>query len=229
MKMYSNISSTASLIGDSTRISILTALTDGRALTAGELASIAGVTPQAASSHLTKLLEGSLISVETQGRHRYYKLASPEVIQAIEAIAIISPPIKVRSLRQSSHKKALEYARTCYNHLAGRFGVALTQALIELDYLHDLGEVYEITNKGKEWMTTFGIDFEKINLNAIPHHIDWTERKHHLAGPLAANMMDRLFELNWISKSSIRRSIQITQTGRENILQMFGFDPECLQ
>lgn len=225
MKMYSNISSTASLIGDSTRISILTALTDGRALTAGELASIAGVTPQTASSHLTKLLEGSLISVETQGRHRYYKLASPEVIQAIEAIAIISPPIKVRSLRQSSHKKALEYARTCYNHLAGRFGVALTEALIELDYLHDLGEVYEITNKGKEWLTTFGIDFEKINLNAIPHHIDWTERKHHLAGPLATNMMDRLFEL----KGSIRRSIQITQTGRENILQMFGFDPECLQ
>ena len=230
MTMYSNISSTAALIGEPTRITILTALTDGKALTAGELASLAGVSPQTASAHLTKLVEGKLISVEVQGRHRYYKITGPEVANAIEAIAIVSQPLKVRSLRQSSHKKALEYARTCYSHLAGKFGVALTEALIELEYLHDLGEFYQLTDKGKQWLSKFGINHlpKNVNFDNVPHHIDWTERKYHIAGPLALAIMNRLHDLNWIEKGAIRRSIQITEIGRSQIISEFGFDPTTL-
>jgi DNA-binding transcriptional ArsR family regulator len=230
MTMYSNIASTATLIGDSTRMAILTALTDGKALTAGELAYVAKVTPQTASAHLGKLVEGALITVEVQGRHRYYKLTGPEVVDAIEAIAVISPPVEVRSLRQSSQKKALEYARTCYNHLAGKFGVALTEALLEMDYLRLGGKCYLATEKGKKWSDSFGIyiDPNKLNLEAIQHHLDWTERKHHLAGPLALAIMNRLHELNWIKNGSIPRSIQITDFGRRKIVDEFGFDPTIL-
>jgi DNA-binding transcriptional ArsR family regulator len=228
--MYSNISSIASLIGDPTRTIILTALIDGQALTAGELATIAKVTPQTASAHLTKLVEGSLISVEAQGRYRYYKLAGPEVAHVIEALAIVSPPVKVQSLRQSSHKRALEYARTCYDHLAGKLGVALTEALIELGYLRDLEEVYQVTDKGKQWLREFGIHPipKKVNLEAVPHHIDWTVRKHHLAGPLSLLITQRLIDLGWIERGSIRRSIQVTNLGRSAILNEYKFDPTSL-
>lgn len=230
MTIYSNISSTASLIGDPTRTTILTALTNGQALTAGELATLAKVTPQTASAHLTKLVEGSLVTVEVQGRHRYYKLAGPEVAHVIEAIAVLSPPVKVRSLRQSSHKKALEYARTCYDHLAGKLGVALTEALIELGYLRDLGEVYQVTDKGKQWLREFGIHPlpKKVNPEAVPHHIDWTVRKHHLAGPLALSITQRLIDLGWIERGAIHRSIQVTNLGRSAIRNEFIFDPTSL-
>jgi DNA-binding transcriptional ArsR family regulator len=230
MTLYSNISFTASLIGDPTRTAILTALTDGRALTAGELASLAGVSPQTASAHLAKLVDGELISVVVQGRHRYYKIAGPEVANAIEAIALVSPPVKVRSLRQSSHKKALEYARTCYNHLAGKFGVALTESLIELGYLLDLRGFYQVTDKGKQWLHECGIHPipKKVDLENVQHHIDWTERKHHLAGPLALEIMNRLLDLKWIDKGPIRRSIQITEVGHSKIINEFGFDPTNL-
>jgi len=230
MGMYSNISSTASLIGDPTRTSILVALADGRALPAGELATLAKVSPQTASAHLTKLVEGKLVTVETQGRYRYYRLANAEVADAIEAIATISPPLKIRSLRESSHKKALDFARTCYGHIAGKFGVALTQSLIELGYLHDLEGVYQVTDKGKRWLLDFSIESlpQKVNLNAIPQHIDWTVRKHHMAGPLALAITRRLLDLGWIEQGSIRRSIRITEKGRQKIFKEFGIDTNSL-
>ncbi|MFC7391475.1 ArsR/SmtB family transcription factor [Scopulibacillus cellulosilyticus] len=230
MEMYSGISETASLMGDPTRLSILMSLADGRALTAGELAKIAKVTPQTASAHLTKLVQGSLITVETQGRHRYYSLASHEVAYAIEAVAVISPPLEVRSLSESSHKKALSFARTCYGHIAGELGVALTDAMLKLGYFRDFGKVYKVTEKGKQWLQKFGIDPlpEKINLNAVPHHIDWTVRRHHIAGPLALAITERLIDLGWIQRGSIRRSIRMTELGHSKILEEFGIDSTSL-
>ncbi|MBM7646215.1 DNA-binding transcriptional ArsR family regulator [Scopulibacillus daqui] len=231
MEMYSGISDTASLIGDPTRLSILISLADGRALTASELAKMAKVTPQTASAHLSKLVQGSLITVETQGRHRYYSLASQEVAHAIEAVAAISPPLQVRSLRESSRKKALSFARTCYGHLAGKLGVALTNALLKHGYFRDLGEVYEVTGEGKQWLRQFGIDPlpKNIDFNAVPHHIDWTVRKHHIAGPLALAITERLFELGWIKRGSIQRSVQITEIGHTKMLETFGIDTDALQ
>lgn len=230
MTIYSNISSTASLIGDPTRTTILTALMDGQALTAGELASISRVSPQTASAHLKKLVEGSLIHMEVQGRHRYYRLAGPEVAHVIEAIAIVSPPVNVQSLRQSSHKKALDYARTCYGHLAGKLGVELTEAIIDLGYLRDLGEVYQVTDKGKQWLREFGIHPlpKTVNLEAVPHHIDWTVRKYHLGGPFALAITRRLIDLGWIESGAIRRSIQVTNLGCSSLRNEFGFNPTSL-
>ncbi|TCP29725.1 DNA-binding transcriptional ArsR family regulator [Scopulibacillus darangshiensis] len=231
MTMYSNISTTAALIGDATRTGILMALADGKALTAGELAHIASVSPQTASSHLNKLMEGGLIKVEVQGRHRYFKLSGPEVARAIEAIAIASPPLKVRSLRQSSEKKALEYARTCYGHLAGKLGVATTDALIACGYFRDIGDVYQLTDRGQEWLIDFGVQPflpKKIDFNAIPQHLDWTERRHHIGGPLALAITRRLHDLGWIEDGPIRRSIKLTRVGRACMQDEFGIDTDQL-
>ncbi|MBB6730563.1 ArsR/SmtB family transcription factor [Cohnella zeiphila] len=227
MTMFSPISRSASLIGDPTRTAILVALIDGRALTAGELARMAGVSPQTASAHLKKLTEGALIRSEEQGRHRYYTLAGPEVARAIEAIAAVSPPPQVRSLRQSNHSKALERARTCYDHLAGELGVALTEAMLRMEYLCEREGGYRVTDRGKIWLQRFGIRSlpPKANLDEVPHHIDWTVRKYHLAGPLAVVMMRRLFELEWIEKGLVPRSVRLTDRGRTAFREEFGLDP----
>src|SRR3954451_16482961 len=125
----SDIASVAALFADRTRAAMLTALLDGRPLAAGELARAAGVTAQTASSHLARLLDGGLVTVLKQGRHRYYELTGPDVAEAIEALGRIGPPIQVRRLRQSRAAQALQAARTCYDHLAGRAGVELFAAL----------------------------------------------------------------------------------------------------
>lgn len=127
----SDIAPIAALMADRARAAMLTALLDGRPLSAGELAKIGGVTAQTASGHLGKLLDGGLVTVVRQGRHRYYRLSGTEVAQVIEALSRISPPVKVRSLRQSREARALQLARTCYDHLAGRAGVALFEALVD--------------------------------------------------------------------------------------------------
>lgn len=226
MKMYENISGTASLFADPTRASILMALADGRALPAGELATIAGVSPQTASAHLGKLAEGGLIAVERQGRHRYYRLAGPEVAEAIEAIAIVAPPVRVRSLRESSHKKALDHARTCYGHLAGKVSVAFADALVAKGYFEEVKAGYGITDKGRKWLEEFGVQTagKKIDWNAIPYHIDWTVRKRHIAGPLAVAITNRLLEIGWIERGRIRRSLQITEKGRSGFRDDFGMN-----
>lgn len=148
MTIYSNITTIASLIGDSTRTTILMALFDGKALPAGELARLANVSPQTASNHLVKLVEGGLVTVEAWSRHRYYRLASPDVAKVLEAIASIAPPAPVRSLRKSDQAKALRFARTCYDHIAGDLGVGLTRALVNKGYLEEVGEGYLLTATG---------------------------------------------------------------------------------
>jgi DNA-binding transcriptional ArsR family regulator len=227
MTMYSPIAKSASLIGDPTRTAILMALIEGKALTAGELARVAGVSPQTASAHLKKLTEGELIRSEDQGRHRYYTLAGPEVARAIEAIAAVSPPPQVRSLRQSNHSKALGRARTCYDHLAGELGVAITEALLRMEYLREREGGYRVTDRGRDWLHRFGIRSlsPKANLDEVPHHIDWTVRKHHLAGPLAVALMKRLFELGWIEKGLVPRSVRLTDRGRTAFCVEFELDP----
>ncbi|ASK64186.1 transcriptional regulator [Virgibacillus phasianinus] len=226
MSVYSNVSVTASLISHPTRMAMLIALSDGRVLSAGDLASTAGVSPQTASGHLSKLMQGSLITVEKSGKHRYYKLSGPNVAEAVEAIAVISPPPQVKSLRESNDKKALYSGRTCYGHLAGNLGVKLTEALIKLDYVKVLEKRYQLTKSGNEWIRDFKVVLSrKVDYEAIPYHIDWTARKHHIAGPLALAITKRLLDLGWIEEGSTHRSIQVTEMGRSEILKEFGFDP----
>ncbi|HLR65550.1 MAG TPA: winged helix-turn-helix domain-containing protein [Virgibacillus sp.] len=221
-----NISFDGTRIEHPARIAMLMALTDGRSLPVSDLADIAGVTHQTARAHVTTLVEGFVLTVENPGRHRYYKLSSPQVKEAVHAIAKSSPSIQVHPLRESNDKKALYAARTCYGHLAGKLGLKLTESLIKLGYVEDLEDKYRLTEKGKQWIYDFkAIPPQKVNEHSIPYHIDWTERKHHIAGPFALAITKRLLDLGWIQEGSIRRSIQVTEIGRFEIWNEFGFDP----
>ncbi|MED4728272.1 winged helix-turn-helix domain-containing protein [Aneurinibacillus migulanus] len=165
MDAYKNISSIAELIGAPVRTAILIALSNGNALPAGELAYIAKVKPQTASAHLSKLVNGGLLTVETQGRHRYYRIPTNDVVRVIEAIAVLTPKIQIRSLRESDELKVLRYARTCYDHLAGRLGVELTRVFEEEGYIEPLDQDYNITSKGIRKFENLGIDTKNFNRN----------------------------------------------------------------
>ncbi len=225
MVLHSGITAVAALIGDPARTAILMALGDGGSLPAGELARLAHISPQTASSHLTKLVEGGLLVVVAQGRHRYYQFAGPEIAQVLETIgAVKSPPDKVHSLRESVQANALRFARTCYGHLAGKLGVNFTQAMVKKGFFEDLGQYYQLTDQGREWLEEFRLTLLPPNsFNVpIPHHIDWTERQHHISGPLALAITKRLRELEWITSGPVRRSLQVTEWGKEQFLQKLG-------
>ncbi|MDQ0494054.1 DNA-binding transcriptional ArsR family regulator [Paenibacillus brasilensis] len=226
MNMYKNIASIAALFGDPTRTTILASLVDGRPLTAGELAYIAEVSPQTASAHLTKLVKGGLIVMEPQGRHRYYRLASSKVAEVMEEMASLTTPAPTRSLRESDQAKALRFARTCYEHLAGELGVAITNALLKKEYIQESDEKYRLTALGEKWLIEFGVKIDGLNRLAcsIPRHIDWTERHYHIGGPIAVGITRRLIELGFISRGPARRSILITEAGRIQIQREFDLE-----
>ncbi|MGQ8870995.1 ArsR/SmtB family transcription factor [Paenibacillus sp. TSA_86.1] len=224
MNAYPNITIIASLIADTSRSVFLSALLDGRALPAGELAYMAGVSPQTASNHLAKLVAGGLLEVEQQGRHRYYRLAGQEIADLIEKMASIAPPVQIRSLRQSNQLRQLSYARTCYNHLAGRLGTSLCEALLKKGYLvepkGEQGKDYLITEKGSQWFNEFGIKFQLKNgsRRAIARKcLDWSERRYHLSGVLGEQFVYRLLELNWIRQKAGSRSVELTEAGKSGL------------
>ncbi len=233
VQLYGNdIAPAAALMADPTRAAILLALLPGRPLAAGELARLAGVGAATASFHLAKLLDGGLVAVARQGRHRYYQLADHEVAAALEAIALISPGVPARSLRQSREAQALAEARTCYDHLAGRAGVDLLDALVRHELLEraqtPVGSripCYEVTEAGREKFRTFGINIEEVR-RARRHFagecIDWTQRRGHLNGALAAAITARLFALGWIKRGNQRRSVRVTEAGADGMAATFG-------
>ena len=185
---------------------MLRALLSDRPLAAGELARLAGVSAATASFHLAKLLEGNMIEVARQGRHRYYRLAGQEVAAAIEAIGLISPALPVRTLRQSREAAALAEARTCYDHLAGRAGVKLLDTLLGQGLLaRDPARTrFAVTGAGARTLASFGINISEVRRSRrhfAGECIDWTQRRGHLNGALAAAITTRLFELEWIARA----------------------------
>jgi DNA-binding transcriptional ArsR family regulator len=232
-----DIASAAALMADPTRAAILRALLPDRPLAAGELARMAGVSAATASFHLAKLLEGGMITVIRQGRHRYYRLAGHEVAAAIEALGLISPALPVRTLRQSREAAALAEARTCYDHLAGRAGVELLAGLLRLGWLEeksgrtDQGDTsavrFEITGAGAKALGSFGLDMLQIRRSRRHFAgtcIDWTQRRGHLNGALAAAITTRLFDLGWIERGLRRRSVRVTPAGIEGLGCTFGVE-----
>ena len=207
---------------------MLGALMDGEALPSGELARRARVSPQTASSHLAKLLEGGLLVVERHGRHRYYRLANAEVALAVEALTPLAPPAWSRSWRESREEKALRFARTCYDHLAGELGVGITRKLLELGFLEEDGRDYHLTGKGNEWFLGFGVDPEEVRRRRrafARRCLDWSEHRHHIAGSLGAALTTRLFELGWterIPDGTSRRAVLLTKTGRTGLIEELG-------
>ncbi|MBV9231958.1 MAG: winged helix-turn-helix transcriptional regulator [Chloroflexi bacterium] len=220
-----NIVAVASLLADSTRAGIILALSDGRAFPAGELARRIRVAPSTASAHLSKLVEAKLITVEKQGRHRYFRLTDPAIMQVIESLAVLAPAAPVHSLRESEVGGAVRSARMCYNHLAGKLGVALAQAMVDKGIFVSSDDGYLVTDCGREWFDEFGLDgivLKKREPLFVPHHIDWSERRHHVAGALGAALARRLFDLGWIKRIPSSRAVRLTEEGQEELLKEFG-------
>jgi DNA-binding transcriptional ArsR family regulator len=219
-RFETDLSSVAALMGEPARAAMLCALMDGVSLPAGELAELAGVSPQTASTHLQKLLEGELVAVESHGRHRYYRLSNPEVAAALEALMVIAPQPRKRA----SKDEALCFARTCYDHLAGWTGVELTRALTSSGCLERDAMQFNLTPTGWARLEAFGLDVETLALqrNFAKACLDWTERKPHLGGALGRALTARFFELNWIVRLPTSRSLRITQAGHVGLEKTFG-------
>jgi len=238
-----DIARAAALIADPSRARILKALSDGRSLSASLLAEEAGVTPQTVSAHLTKLVDGQLITVERFGRQRNYRLTGPEVTEALEALAVIAPPLKVSSLRESNRANALRRSRTCYDHLAGALGVALMRAMLDdgvlsghdggydpdeavrdrpAAYGHDLE--YRITERGARRLAEYGVDIDQFphRRAVIRYCVDWSERQHHLSGALGAAITARMFALDWLRYGVSPRVVHLTDAGAEGLQRTFG-------
>ena len=220
-----NIVEVASLIGDASRASMLMCLLGGKSLPANELARAARITPQTASSHLAKMVEGGLLVHESYGRHRYYRLANSEVGQALEALNAIAPQKPVRSLRESDESRALHFARTCYDHLAGEVGVAWTDKMLQLVLLKEQERDFVLTAEGEQWFGDFGIDLDGIRggrRHFARKCLDWSERRYHMAGALGAAVTSRLFDLGWIERILGGRAIRVTDRGFRGLEDKFG-------
>jgi DNA-binding transcriptional ArsR family regulator len=225
MKESVQISEVAALVGDPARANMLSALMDGRALTAGELAYAAGVSPQTTSGHLAKLTEARLLVPQKQGRHRYYRLATPAVgrmIEGIVAVAVDGPP---RHSPPGKFDAALRNARTCYDHFAGRLGVGLADALVARGHVMLGDDGGEVTESGVDFLSGFGIDLAAARQRKRAFCrpcLDWTERRPHLAGAVGAALASRCFDMRWFERMRDSRALVITPAGRRGLAEVFG-------
>jgi DNA-binding transcriptional ArsR family regulator len=224
----SGFSGTAFLLADPARAVMLTALLDGRALPAGELAYVARVTAQTASSHLAKLLAGGLVVLEIEGRHRYYRLAGSHVAEALAHLAAIRPQTQIRHRALSPEVQRLRFCRSCYDHLAGRVGVALARALEEREYLRPMeNKALEVTAAGSEWLARLGVDLRGIKPSRgglARQCLDWTERQHHVAGPLGVELMAVLCAAGWLRRGRETRAVEVLPKGRRELRAQLGVD-----
>ncbi|MGO4704305.1 ArsR/SmtB family transcription factor [Microvirga sp. 2MCAF38] len=219
----------AASIGDVSRANILSALMDGRALTASELAWHANVSAQTASGHLAKLVETSLLAVEKQGRHRYYRLATPEVAHAIEALMAVASTGPKRYRPVGPKDEALRNARTCYDHLAGRLGTAITEALTAKKYVVLSESAGALTDEGHRFLCDIGIDLApgQDHKRALCRTcLDWSERRPHLAGHLGAALCTHMFEQGWVERIKDSRALTVTSVGRNGLKEFFDIEEQ---
>jgi DNA-binding transcriptional ArsR family regulator len=226
--------SVAALAGDPARAGMLHALMDGRALTASELASVAGITPQTASSHLARMAEIGLLSVAKQGRHRYHRLSSPAVAQMMESIMQVASGLEAtrRPVVVGPRDEALRAARTCYDHLAGELGVALADALVAGGFLQLAADAGVVTEAGVDLFAKLGVAIDGASTGAGKHRkrvfcrpcLDWSERKPHIAGAVGAALCAHSFAKGWIRRINGTRAVAITQEGRRTLRESFGLE-----
>ncbi|PJN54452.1 hypothetical protein PAEVO_11730 [Paenibacillus sp. GM2FR] len=229
MNANPNVAQVASLVSDASRAAILTVLLDGRYHPASELAYMAKIKPQTASFHLSKMVAANLVTVEEQGRHRYYGIRNQEVAQILETLLSITPPVEIRSLNQATEHEAIRQARTCYDHLAGSLGIQLTNSLLNAGVISDTENQFTVTEKGEVFFKAFQIDLEQVKRKrrSFTHRcLDWSERRHHLAGALGHALLERLLELNWIQRLPRTRAITITPEGKKGLKETFQIDME---
>jgi DNA-binding transcriptional ArsR family regulator len=239
-----DIAAVAEVLADRSRCRMLHALTDGRALPASRLAAEAGIAASTSSAHLSRLVSAGMLVVEPHGRHRYYRLAGQHVAQLLEAIAQVAPPLPVRSLREGTNAEALRRARTCYDHLAGRLGVALMDAMLrngtleggdgrfdasraDRDRLSSPGwdVSYELTDSGRALLKDIGIDCSAAGKRPFVRYcVDWSEQRHHLAGALGSRVLNRFSDLGWIERRRSSRAVNITAAGIRGLESAVGLD-----
>jgi DNA-binding transcriptional ArsR family regulator len=220
----SQLAAIGALLANDTRAGILTVLMDGRAHTGGELARHLGVSPSTASEHLSKLLDAGLVSIEAQGRHRYFRLAGLEIAQLLETIGAAStPPLPTPASRAPA---ALTFARTCYDHLAGELAVHIYDQLTAEGHLVDVDHHLQLTGSGVRLLKDIGVNVDSIKTGRRPtvrKCLDWTERRHHLAGATGAALLQLLLERGWATRGRQPRSIRITQAGKAAIAAHFSY------
>ncbi|GAA1248393.1 metalloregulator ArsR/SmtB family transcription factor [Kitasatospora nipponensis] len=234
------ISEIGSLLADRARCRVLMALNDGRALPASVLADEAGITRSTASSHLGKLADAGLLRVETHGRHRYYRLAGPQVGELLETLIRMAPARPVRSLRDGNRAARLRQARTCYDHLAGRLGVEIMAGLIgqghleggdgvfhpeqaEHDQVRGYGSdlEYTLTPSGEAFLADLGVQMAGGKRRFIRYCVDWSEQRHHLAGALGRGLLERFLAAQWVFRQERGRMLRVTDQGRDVLLERF--------
>jgi DNA-binding transcriptional ArsR family regulator len=220
-----DLAAVSSLIGDRRRAAILLALMSGEALPAGELAVRAGASSSLAAAHLRKLLDGGLLHAERHGRERRYRIAGPEVAQALEGLLAIAPERAAASLSESNRGRAIRRARTCYDHLAGELGVGLTEALERQGSLAAADGAYVLTPSGERRLRALGIELDKLRSGRRPltrRCADWTERRAHLAGSLGAALAERMLELRWVKRLPNSRALAVTPQGARELRSRFA-------
>jgi DNA-binding transcriptional ArsR family regulator len=228
MKAGPDIAMIASLVGDPARSNMLTALMTGRALTASELAHQAGVTPQTASSHLAKLEAGGLVEQEKQGRHRYYRLSDPDVAAVLEGLEGLAARAGHMRVRTGPKDPALRHARVCYDHLAGDLGVQMLDSMKKQRLVRQHKHGIELTAEGERFLAkALQISAESLAHPRRPKCkacLDWSERRHHLAGTLGAALMTRFTELKWAARDATpgSRVVNFTRTGENRFAALFG-------
>ena len=226
-----DLAATARLLADGTRATFCLALLDGRAWTPTELARHAEVAPSTATEHLNAMVAGGLLAEERQGRHRYVRLADQQVAELIETLAAAAPvraaPVP-HTLSADSRRRALAHARTCYDHLAGRVGVAIAEAMTErelVDWEHGL----RLTPDGERWLAQLAIEVPATATRpALRPCLDWTERRPHLAGAVGAALCGHALEQGWIKRVGTTRAVLVTPSGRDVLGERLGLSEQVL-
>ncbi len=228
MVAAANLVEVAALVGDTARATMLAALMGGQALTGSELAYLAGISRPTASEHLLKLVEARLVAVTKQGRFRYYRIASPMVARMLEGIiAVAAIEVPPRYQPRSIRDEALRFARTCYDHLAGRLGVAIADALVREGHVVLGEDGGEVTDSGRRFLTGFGADLEGRGKRIFCRPcLDWSERRYHIAGLVGAEIQRRCLALRWLVRERDSRTVRLTAAGRTGLLETFGVDLE---
>ena len=205
---------------------MLNALMGGQSLTATELAYCANVSRSTASDHLSKLVAARLLTVTRSGRFSYYQIASPLVATMLESIKVVAAiEVPPRRHPRSENEEALRFARSCYDHLAGKVGVAVTDALVAMGHIVLTGEGGEVTSSGERFLSEFGVDLKPRTRRMFCQPcLDWSERRYHLKGLVGTRILDRLLELGWLKSASGSRALQLTSSGRAGLFATFQIE-----
>ncbi|HYZ48143.1 MAG TPA: winged helix-turn-helix domain-containing protein [Sphingomonas sp.] len=222
MVTVARLAETAALIGDPARTAMLFALMDGRAYTAGELANFAGVAPPTASGHLAQLVEAGMLAVERQGRHRYFRIAAPEIGAILEGLTVVTAHREGRAPAPGPRDPALRRARICYDHLAGELGVALYGALVERGYLRLSPDGAALTDSGAALLDALGVQLAPSRRPACRPCLDWSERRPHLAGQAGAAICAAALDRAWVRRREGCRTLDVLPAGSRVFAESFG-------